>query len=141
MRFIQKITAVFGVVFIAVAMLGFITGGMSMDAHMASAARVGGLFPVNAAHNAVHLVFGAWGLYASKSALNSRRYCLLNSRRYCLLSGAIYLALAGIGFVIPETFGLIPIGGNDITLHAVLGIALTLVGAMSDTEEAPAVTA
>jgi len=133
MRFIQKITAVFGVVFIAVAMLGFITGGMSMDAHMASAARVGGLFPVNAAHNAVHLVFGAWGLYASKSALNSRRYCLL--------SGAIYLALAGIGFVIPETFGLIPIGGNDITLHAVLGIALTLVGAMSDTEEAPAVTA
>ena len=133
MRFIQKITAVFGVVFIAVAMLGFITGGMSMDAHMSTAARVGGLFPVNFAHNAVHLLFGAWGLYASKSATNSRRYCLL--------SGAIYLALAGIGFVIPETFGLIPIGGNDITLHAVLGIALTLVGAMSDAEEAPAVAA
>ena len=133
MRFIQKITAVFGVVFIAVAMLGFITGGMSMDAHMSTATRVGGLFPVNFAHNAVHLLFGAWGLYASKSATNSRRYCLL--------SGAIYLALAGIGFVIPETFGLIPIGGNDITLHAVLGIALTLVGAMSDAEEAPAVAA
>lgn len=129
MRFIQKVTAVFGVVFIAVAMLGFITGGMSMDAHMSSAAKVGGLFPVNAAHNAVHLLFGVWGLFAAKSAINSRRYCLL--------SGAIYLLLAGVGFVIPETFGLIPIGGNDITLHAVLGIALTMVGAMSDTEEAP----
>ena len=133
MRFIQKITAVFGVVFIAVAMLGFITGGMSMDAHMASAAKVGGLFPVNAAHNAVHLLFGVWGLIAARSAVNSRRYCLL--------SGAIYLVLAGIGFVLPEAFGLVPIGGNDITLHAVLGIALTLVGAMSDTEEAPAVAA
>ena len=129
MRLIQKITAVFGFVFIAVALLGFLTGGMSMDAHMSSATKLGGLFPVNAAHNAVHLVFGAWALVASKSAVNSRRYCLL--------SGAIYLVLAGIGFVIPETFGLIPIGGNDITLHAVLGIALTLVGATSDAEEAP----
>jgi uncharacterized protein DUF4383 len=127
MRFIQKITAVFGVVFIAVAMLGFITGGMSMDAHMVSAHKVAGLFPVNVVHNVVHLLFGAWGLYASKSATNARRYCLL--------SGAIYLLLAGIGFVLPETFGLIPIGGNDITLHAVLGIALTMVGAMSDAEE------
>ena len=133
MRFIQKITAVFGVVFIAVGMLGFITGGMSMDAHMSSATKVGGLFPVNAAHNAVHLLFGVWALIAAKSAVNSRRYCLL--------SGAIYLVLAGIGFVLPETFGLIPIGGNDITLHAVLGIALTLVGATSDVEEAPAVAA
>jgi hypothetical protein len=129
MRFIQKITAVFGFVFIGVAILGFLTGGMSMDAHMSTATKLGGLFPVNAAHNAVHLVFGAWALVASKSAVNARRYCLL--------SGAIYLVLAGIGFVIPETFGLIPIGGNDITLHAVLGIALTLVGATSDAEEAP----
>jgi len=127
MRFIQKTTAVFGVVFIAVSMLGFITGGMSMDAHMATAQKVAGLFPINVVHNVVHLLFGAWGLYASKSAVNARRYCLL--------SGAIYLLLAGIGFVIPETFGLIPIGGNDITLHAVLGIALTMVGAMADTEE------
>jgi len=133
MRFIQKITAAFGVVFIAVAMLGFLTGGMSMDAHMSTATKLGGLFPVNAAHNAVHLVFGAWALVASKSPLNARRFCLL--------SGAIYLLLAGIGFVLPETFGLIPIGGNDITLHAVLGIALTLVGATSDAEEAPVVTA
>jgi hypothetical protein len=129
MRFTQKITAMFGVVFIAVALLGFITGGMSMDAHMSSAPRMVGLFPINAAHNAVHLVFGVWAIFAAKSAASARRYCLL--------SGAIYLLLAGIGFVLPETFGLVPIGGNDITLHAVLGIALTMVGAMSDTEEAP----
>ena len=130
MRFIQTITAVFGVVFIAVAVLGFVSGGMSMDAHMSSAAKVGGLFPVNVAHNAVHLLFGIWGLVAAKSPVNARRFCLL--------SGAIYLVLAGVGLVLPETFGFVPIGGNDITLHAVLGIVLTLVGAMSNTEEVPA---
>jgi hypothetical protein len=131
MRFIQKIAAVFGIVFIAVALLGFFTGGMSMDAHMSSATKIAGLFPVNAAHNAVHLAFGVWGLVAAKSAVSSRQFCLL--------SGAIYLVLAGVGFVVPEVFGLIPIGGNDIALHAVLGIALTAVGAMTSTEsEAPA---
>jgi hypothetical protein len=133
MRFIQKITAMFGVVFIAVALLGFITGGMSMDAHMSSAPRVAGLFPINAAHNAVHLVFGVWAIFAAKSAVSARRYCLL--------SGAIYLLLAGIGFVLPETFGLIPIGGNDITLHAVLGIALTAFGALAPAESEAAAVA
>ena len=37
--------------------------------------------------------------------------------------------------MLPETFGLIPIGGNDIALHAVLGIALTVVGAMTTDSE------
>jgi len=129
MRLVQKFAATFGVVFVLVAMVGFITGGMSMDAHMATAPKVAGLFPMNVAHNAVHLLFGIWGLVAARSAINSRRYCLL--------SGAIYLLLAGIGFVLPETFGLIPIGGNDITLHAVLGIALTMVGAMTASDEEP----
>lgn len=130
MRLVQKIAAVFGVVFVAVAMLGFISGGMSMDAHMATSTRVAGLFPVNAAHNLVHLLFGVWALLAARSPIAARRYCLL--------SGAIYLVLAGLGFVIPEVFGFIPIGGNDIALHGVLGVALTTIGAMTGHEaEAP----
>lgn len=133
MRLVQKISAIFGVVFIAVALLGFFTGGMSMDAHMASASKLLGIFPVNTVHNAVHLAFGAWGLLAAGSAVQARRFCLL--------SGAIYLVLAGLGFVIPEVFGLIPIGGNDIALHAVLGIALTVVGAMTGEPDAVAARA
>lgn len=127
MRFVQKIAAVFGVVFIAVALLGFVTGGMSMDAHMMSAPKLLGLFPVNFLHNAVHLLFGVWGLLAARSPIGARRYCLL--------SGATYLVLTGLGFIVPEVFGLIPIGGNDIALHAVLGVALTVVGALSGAEE------
>ena len=126
MRFVQKVAALFGIVFVAVALLGFVTGGMSMDAHMSSATRLLGIFPVNVAHNGVHLAFGIWGLLASRSPVGARRYCLL--------SGAIYLVLAGLGFVLPEVFGLIPIGGNDIALHAVLGVALTAVGALGAAE-------
>jgi hypothetical protein len=126
MQFVQKVAAVFAVILIAVALLGFFTGGMSMDAHMATSTKLVGMFPVNAAHNAVHLAFGIWGLVAARSAVTARRYCIL--------SGAIYLLLAGLGFVVPEVFGFIPIGGSDIGLHAVLGIALTAIGAMSSVD-------
>lgn len=131
MRFVQKMSAVFGLGFIAAALLGFIAGGMSMDAHMASSTKLAGLFPVNAVHNALHLLLGAWGLLAVRSPVFARRYCLV--------SGALYLVLAGIGFVVPEVFGLMPIGGNDIALHAVFGMALTAVGALTGAEdESPA---
>lgn len=33
-----------------------------------------------------------------------------------------------LGLVAPTTFGLIPIGGNDVWLHALLGVVLAGVG-------------
>lgn len=127
MRFVQKMAAVFGVGFVVAALIGFFVGGMSMDAHMASSTKLAGLFPVNAAHNALHLLLGGWGLLAARSAVSARQYCLV--------SGALYLLLAGVGFVVPEVFGLMPIGGNDIALHAVFGMALTAVGALTSAED------
>ena len=121
MRLVQKAALVFGIAFVAVALLGFFTaGGMSMHADMGPAPMLLGLLPVNAAHNAVHFALGVWGLLAS------REY--LNAKRYCQYSGGLYLILAAVGLVVPDTFGYIPIGGNDIALHAVLGLALTIVG-------------
>ena len=131
MRFVQKMAVLFGLGFVVAALVGFMIGGMSMDAHMASSTKLAGLFPVNAAHNALHLMLGAWGLLAVRSPTSARRYCLL--------SGALYLVLAGVGFVVPEVFGLMPIGGNDIALHAVFGMALTAIGALTGAEdESPA---
>ena len=131
MRLVQKVALLFGIVFVLVAILGFFATGMSMNADMETAPRLLGLFPVNAAHNAVHLLFGVWGLLASRD--------YGNARRYCQYSGALYLLLAALGLVIPETFGFIPIGGNDIALHAVLGLILTIVGFSSaDRPEAAA---
>ena len=44
MRFVQKMAALFGIGFVVAALLGFMVGGMSMDAHMASSAKLAGLF-------------------------------------------------------------------------------------------------
>jgi hypothetical protein len=127
MRLAQKVSMLFGIVFICVGILGFFYSGMSMDSEMATAPRLLGVFPVNVAHNVVHILFGIWGVLAARD--------LGNARRYCQLSGALYLVLAALGFLLPTTLGFIPIGGNDIALHAVLGLVLTLVGFMATDDE------
>lgn len=120
---VQRVSMIFGVVFVLVAVLGFLTTGTTMAAEMEHAPRLLGLFPVNLLHNLVHLVFGIWGIVAAKS--------FGAARAYCRGAGAIYLVLAALGFVAPTTFGLIPIGGHDIWLHAVLGAALLAAGMMA----------
>jgi hypothetical protein len=91
-----------------------------MDADMATADRLWGLFPVNFLHNLVHLAFGIWGLIASRSSAASRSYTVL--------AGAIYIILAVLGLFFPNGFGLVPLGGNDVWLHAFLGVALLVAG-------------
>jgi hypothetical protein len=120
MSTVQRIAQVFGVVFILVAILGFVTAGTSMDADPTTAQRILGLFPVNLLHNVVHLLFGIWGLTAARS--------FGGAATYGRLGGVIYLALAALAFVSPSLFGLVPIGGHDIWLHAVLGVVLAGVG-------------
>ena len=45
---------------------------------------------------------------------------------------------AALGFVVPNMFGLIPIGGNDIWLHCFLGVVLVAFGFMAKDEAAAA---
>ncbi len=116
----QLASLVFGVGFLLVAILGFVQGGMSMEADPALAPKVLGLFPVNLLHNLVHLAFGVWGLAAARTHDASRAYCRI--------AGVIYLVLTVLGFVAPNGFGLVPLGGADPFLHLVLGVALTAVG-------------
>jgi hypothetical protein len=117
---LQKLAGVFGVIFIVVAVLGFITpGGMAMAMEPAGGLLLG-LFAVNLLHNIVHLLFGAWGLVASRS--------WSGSKSYFTIAGAIYLVLTVVGFLSPTGFGLVPLGGNDIWLHAVLAIAMLGIG-------------
>ena len=120
---VQRVAQLFGVIFLLVGVLGFVASGMSMDAHMDTAPKLLGVFPVNALHNVVHCVFGIWGLLAART--------VAGATQYAKIGGGIYLALVVLGFVAPTTFGLIPIGGNNIWLHAVLGIVLLAVGLQS----------
>ena len=120
MSTVQRVAQVFGIVFILVAILGFVTSGGSMDADPATAPRLLGLFAVNVLHNVVHLLFGVWGLLAARS--------FPAAKTYGMVGGIAYIALAALGYVTPDLLGLVPIGGHDIWLHALLGIVLAVVG-------------
>ena len=106
---------VFGVVFVLVGVLGFLpaatTDGMLL-----------GLFPVNTAHNVVHILLGLWGLAAGGTVTGAVGYFKAIT--------VIYALLAVLG-LIPATqnlFGLAPIHGNDVWLHAVLALAAAYFG-------------
>jgi hypothetical protein len=77
-----------------------------------------GVFPVNALHSAVHLAIGAWGILAWRSdhlgrGMGSPK---LYSRALALLFGA--LAVLGLVPALYTLFGLMPIHGHDVWLHA-----------------------
>jgi hypothetical protein len=117
---VTRVAMIFGAVFLAVGVLGLVaSGGMQMSADPAPATILG-LFPVNLLHNIVHLLFGVWGLLASRS--------FSGAKSYAQIGGVIYIVLACLGYFAPTTFGFIPIGGNDIWLHAVIGVVLAAVG-------------
>jgi hypothetical protein len=118
---VQIVALIFGIGFLAATIAGVLASGLTnMEADPATAPRALGLFPVNALHNLVHLVFGIWGLAASRS--------YGGARTYCIAAGAIYLVLAAVGFLFPSGFGLVPLGGNDIWLHVLLGAPLLFFG-------------
>jgi hypothetical protein len=117
----QKVAMVFGVVFLLVGVLGLLVPeGMGMEADNDAAPKLLNLFPVNLLHNIVHLAFGVWGILAS------RRYDA--ARAYCRIGAIIYAVLVVLAFVDDTTFGLVPIGGNDIWLHSVLAAGLGYFG-------------
>ena len=119
---IQKLAAVFGVVFIIVAIIGFLApGGMSMQpTDPATAAKALGIFPVNLLHNIIHLIFGIWGLAASRS--------WSGSKQFFIIVGVLYALLTIVGFLSPTGFGFVPLAGPDIWLHCVLAIVMLVIG-------------
>ena len=134
MTIVQRVARISGWGFVVMAIWGGMVVGTSMISDPAFAPRLWGLFPVNFPHNLVHLGFGLWGLNAAGS--------FGRARVYASVAGAAYLLLAGLGLVAPSMFGLMPIGGNDVWLHALLAIVLlgaagTTSGQPDGTEAAP----
>jgi Domain of unknown function (DUF4383) len=127
---LQKLAGVFGVIFILVAVLGFISPGGLVMAMDPTTGMVLGVFPVNLLHNIVHLLFGIWGLVASRA--------WSGSKTFFTAGGIIYVILTCLGFLAPMGFGLVPLGGADIWLHGVLAIAMLGIGLTA--KAAPAAT-
>ena len=119
----QRLSQVFGWVFVVVGLAGFAATRASMEADHMLAPRLLGVFPVNVLHNIVHLVFGVWGILGARSAGGARSYLVG--------AGLVYLILAALGYVVPNGLGLVPLGGNDIGLHLFLGLGLLLSGLLT----------
>ena len=117
----------FGLVFLAVGVAGFVPG-LVQPLHpdhppvQYGGGQLFGLFPVNLLHNAVHILFGLWGLLASRS--------LGGSVTYARGVAIIYALLTVAGFVpsLYTLFGMVPLYGNDVWLHAVLALVAAYFG-------------
>lgn len=120
MTMIQRVAAVFGVIFVLVGLAGFTPAGMGIVRMDHGSHLLLGLFPVNALHNAVHLAFGVWGLWASRNEMHSLIYAFG--------SGAAYLVLGVLGIFTGSLFGIVPIGGYDVHLHFAIAAGLAGCG-------------
>ena len=122
---------VWGIAFLAIGISGFIPGlstpphpghpPLAIDSFYGQALA---LFPVNVLHNIVHILFGVWGILSYKS--------LAASKSYAKGVAIIYAVLMIAGFIpgLNTMFGLVPLFGNDVWLHAVLALVAAYFGWM-----------
>lgn len=121
----RRFALIFGIVFLLVGAAGFIPGLTQPHSHpdvmfTAGLGLVLGLFPVNVLHNFAHLLFGAWGLTASRSDSASRTYGKVVAIAYGLLTVMGLVTAMNLH----TAFGFVPLYGHDIWLHALLaGVA------------------
>ena len=115
---------IFGIVFLAVGVLGFVPGAAThvMGEGLNSHSMLLGMFMVSPLHNAAHLLFGLWGLAGSRSTGGAVAY----------FKGVavIYAVLAILGLIAStaDLFGMIPLMGNDVYLHAALAVIAAYFG-------------
>lgn len=122
---------VLGVVFVVVGILGFVPGINQMhtghDPNLTvegpGTGHLLGLFHVNVLHNLVHITFGVLGLVMAGAG---------KARDYCRFVAIAYGLLAVLGLIpamnVQYTFGLIPIEGHDVWLHALIAAAAAYFG-------------
>ena len=118
----QTLAMLFGVVFLAVGILGFIPGITSNYDELKfagedSQAELLGLFQVSILHNIVHALFGIAGLALART--------VDGARTYLLASGVIYAVLWILGLI--GGLEWLPTNTEDHWLH--FGLALAFLGA------------
>jgi hypothetical protein len=126
----QLYALTFGVVLLAVGILGFIA-----DSSFGSGENVNGsdfiIFEVNGWHNIVHIASGLLGL-----ALWRRND---TARAYALGFGAVYLVVTIWGFVTgDQVLWLLPVDTADNFLHLLIAVAGLAAGLSSPAEARPA---
>ena len=131
----RSFALVFGIVFLLAGASGFIPGMLHPVPANAPPLTVPmgyglvmGLLPVNVLHNLVHVLFGILGVVAYRGFFAPRLYAQIVAVAYGLL------VILGLLPATNTLFGLIPIYGNDVWLHLVLGVAAAYFGFMTPVE-------
>jgi hypothetical protein len=115
---LKTLSMVFGVVFLAVGILGFVPG---ITSETGGDKFLLGIFQVGVLHNIVHIASGAAALLAASGASYAKVYFRV--------FGTVYAVVAVVGLVQSDTIlGLMPINLADNILHVVLALALLAIG-------------
>lgn len=118
----QSFALISGIFFLILGLLGFFSGvvekvdGSSLEmvgAYDNGFGYIFGVIPTNALHSIIRLSFGIFGILASIALDSTRVY----SR--ALAIGYGLFAVMGLFPYTNTTFGLIPIYGSDVLLHAI----------------------
>ena len=126
---LRRFVLVFGIVYAVLGVLGFIPGVTQPPPTSAPSVAMSsgygylfGLFPVNAMHDLVHILTGVLGI----AAYASFRWARLYSRVFSI----VFLLLTIMGFIpgADTMFGMAPLFGNDIWLHALTTIVTGYFG-------------
>ena len=126
---IKTFALVFGAIYLLVGILGFIPGlndhnhadmpPLAIDSFYG---RLLGLFPVNLMHNTVHILIGIWGLLSAKSVGAARLF----GKGLAIIYGL--LTVLGLIPGANTLFGLAPIFGHDVWLHALSALVAAYFG-------------
>lgn len=108
---VKKLAIVFGIVFVVVGLLGFVSNPVVGDM---------GIFHTNALHNIVHLLVGIILILVAKNEKNAIKAMKI--------FGIVFILLAILGFISLDILSFISANGADNVLHLVLGVLLLVVG-------------
>jgi hypothetical protein len=137
---VRYFALIFGVVFLLVGIAGFIPALVApveapAEHAAATTGHLFGLFPINPLHNIVHILFGIGGIAAYRSFSNARLYARVVAIAYAALM--VFGLIPGLNTL----FGLVPLYGHDVWLHAVLAAVAAYFGFFSRPVEDRAATA
>ena len=93
------------------------------------------VFPVNVAHDVLHLLFGIWGVIASLRFKSSVLYCRSVTWIY------LFVVILGIIPITSTLFGVAPVYGWDVGLHLLIVLIAAYGGygrgSIEDVAQAP----
>ena len=126
---------ILGIVYVVIGLMGFVPAFLTPPPATAPEVTVDtlygyllGIFPVNILHTLVHLVVGVWGVLAYRSFSASRTFAQVVAVVFGLLT------IMGLIPGLSTTFGLVPLHGADIALHAVTTLLAVYFGFVAPAE-------